>query len=259
MFDFMNSTASKFADWAFNSLESDNKLVRSVCHNEGIPEDTQNAFLDWAKGAQKNYVQVVPCVKKEYGLPELEVLRAEACSCIVMGLWQSAMGVTNMLLEKFLKRALQYHNLKEPDGSAKPLSRITESLEESSKKYGGMNLCSTINAAFEQRLIDEPVKDRLHLFRRRFRNAYSHTDMRAMFGEQKIPMMGIDFETQEIEEKEVTLADQIMWSGEAMWQNAKANAIPYFKEVDALIRVTLPKVFPHMQDDQPEDEREDGE
>jgi hypothetical protein len=66
-----------------------------------------------------------------------------------------------------------------------------------------------------------------------------------MFGDETTPITGVDFGTFEIEHGDVPISGLPLFWGEAMWQTAKANAIPYFLEVDSVIRTALPKVFPN--------------
>lgn len=258
MFGFMKSSAARFAEWAFPLVMRGDALVRLVEQDTEIPESTKEAFKSWAEIARSNYEEISYQIKTGYGLPELEALRAETCANIVHGHWQSAVCLTNILLESFLKLALVYKSARDPNEKAKPLRRLMNSLSDPVKRYMRKKLNATIDAANKLKLIDNDTKERLHGFRNKFRDPFFHADIQSMFGDKSIPVTGLDFGTREMEKGDVPIGSLPLLLGEAIWQNAEANAIPYFKEVDALIRETLPKVFPHMTDSPAEDPSNGG-
>lgn len=258
MFGFMNSNAARFADWAFPLVMRSDALARLVEHDSEIPQAVKESFKSWAVSSRESFEAIQFQIENKYGLPELEALRAETCANIIHGHWQSAVCLTNILLEAFLKLALVYLNIKSPEEKPEPLSRLLGSLSAPVKKYMRMKLYCTINEACEQDLIDATKRDELHKFRERFRNAFFHADMQMMFGDQTTFVTGADFGTQEIEQGDVAIRSLPLLLGEALWQNAEENAIPYFKEVDSLIRETLPKVFPHLKADKSEDPSDEG-
>lgn len=247
MKSFYESTAGHFASWAFPIFKQEDKLLEIVNSHPDIPDIVRNAFVQWAESAQANFLEVQQQTENGYVLPELETLRAETCYCIIHGQWQAAMCLTNILLEAFLKLALIYSNTDQPEEEVSPLTRLRNSLSNPVQKYMQMKLNDTINIACKQGLIDNESKEMLHDFRKRFRNAFFHADMQSMFGDQTTPVTGIDFETRDIEHEDIPIYSLPLLFGEALWQNAQANAIPYFKEVDGLIRETLPKVFPGIE------------
>jgi hypothetical protein len=255
MMDFIQSSVSRFADWAFPLVMRSDVLTQVVEQNTEIGAKEKEAFKEWAGLTRGNYQQIEACIRKPYGMPELEMLRVEACSNLILGQWQSAVCITNVLLEAFLKLALVYSNTDKPSEKEQPLTRLMNSLSAPMQKYMKMTLDSTINVACKQGLIDKQVKKKLHECRERFRNAFFHADMQAMFGDQTTPITGADFGTFESEHAEVPIHSVPFMLGEAMWQNAKANAIPYFLEVDALIRDTFPRVFSNASKDDVEESR----
>lgn len=247
MTDFLESMACRFGDWMMPLVLRDEALSRLVSERPDIDEEVKSAFTEWSQKARENHAQIQEQMDKEYGLPELEILRAEACLCIIQGHWQGAVCLTNILLEAFLKLGLVYSNTDKPQEHELPLSRIMNSLAAPTTKYMQMNLHDTINVASKQGLIDKETRESLHECRERFRNAFFHADMQKMFGDQTTPVTGLDFGSRQTEgPTEVPIHEVPFLQGEAMWQNARANAIPYFKEVDAFIRETLPKVFPNL-------------
>lgn len=253
MIDFLESTACRFGDWMMPLVLRDETLDRLVSEHPDFDEKAKSAFDEWSQKVRESHAQIEDQLCTGYGLPELEMLRVEACFCIIQGHWQGAVCLTNILLEAFLKLALVYSNIEEPEEHAQPLSRLMNSLSDSVAKYMRKELNDTINVACTQGLITKEAKKTLHQYRERFRNAFFHADMQKMFGDQTAPVTGADFATRGIEHDDVAIRSLPLLLGEALWQNAKANAIPYFKQVDALIRKTLPKVFPCLNEGLSED------
>ncbi len=227
-----------------------------------LDERTKSAFSEWSQQVRENYAQIEEQLGVKYDLPELQMLRVEAGLCILQGLSQGGICLTNVRLEAFLKLALDYSNSSPGKNSEKSediLSQPFGFLSSRGKKYMQMNLHNTINTACAQNLIDEETKKTLHEYRERFRNAFFHADMQRMFGDQTVPVTVFNFSNNEIEgPNEVPVCEFPFIFGEAMWQNASANAIPYFKYVDQLIRNTLPKVFKELPKDQSKSAREDS-
>ena len=256
MASFPESIAGDFHDWAFPIFKQEGKLLDIVESHPDIPDNIRNAFVQWAESAQANFLEVQQQTENGYGLPELETLRAETCYCIIHGQWQAAICLTNVLLELFLKLMLIYSNQEIPKDDVPPISRLLNSLSAATEKYSDKDLSDTINMACTQGLISKKAKKSLHVCRERLRNAFFHADMKKMFGDMTTPVTGADFAKLEIEQDDVPIPALPLLFGEALWQNAQANAIPYFREVDGLIRETLPKVFPEINEDKPENMKE---
>lgn len=256
MKSFYESTASHFAGWAFPAFTRDNKLTDIVAAHPDIPDKVRNAFLQWAESAGTHFLAVQQQTQNGYGLYELETLRAETCYCIIHGQFQAAVCLTNVLLELFLKRMLIHTSRDIPDSSEPPLTRYKNSMSAATVKYIGKHLNDTINIARKQGLISKDAAKTLHEYRARFRNAFFHADLQAMFGDQTTPVTGADMGKCEVEQDNIPIYSLPLIWGEAMWQNASANAIPYFIEVDGLIREALPKVFPVINEDQTENMNE---
>lgn len=249
MKSFYESTASHFADWAFPAFTRDNKLTDVVAEHPDIPDKVRNAFLQWAESARTHFLAVQQQTQNGYGLSELETLRAEACYCIIHGQWQAAVCLTNVLLELFLKRMLIHTSRDIPESNEPPLTRYMKSMSTATVKYIGKDLNDTINMARKQGIISKEAAKILHEYRARLRNGFFHADLQAMFGDQTTPVTGADIGKCEVEQDNIPIYSLPLIWGEAMWQNASANAIPYFIEVDGLIRETLTKVFPGIDEE----------
>lgn len=230
---------------AFESQE----LGRFVSRHTSFDRKAKSSFQVWAKEARANYLEIEPQLTSGYGLPELEMLRAEICFCIIQGFWQGAICLTNVLLEAALKLSLVYSNVEPMEGNPPPLTRIANSLSGPAEKYMKCDLHETISFAFKQELISKAEKNALHGYRKRIRNGFFHADMQAMFGDRTTPVTAADFDSLGVQNEKVPIHSLPILLGEAMWHNARVNAIPYFKEVDGLIRRLLSRVFPHLAEE----------
>ena len=73
--------------------------------------DEMNEILRSRKNeVPKNYMAVRELYRNSYYMSELDPLRYEVCLCLILGLHQAAITLTNHLLESFLKHALTYHH-----------------------------------------------------------------------------------------------------------------------------------------------------
>lgn len=252
MMDFLENIMCQFGNWAKSLVVNKSDLGCYIANHPKIDENTKSAYLKWSNQVRDNFGKIDKQLNVGYDLPELEMLRVETCFSIINGHWQSAVCLTNILLEAFLKLALVYSNINVSGQKNQPLSDLINSLSAPNKEYMQMNLSNTINEACKQKLIDTETKNMLHLFRERFRNSFFHADMQKMFGEQTIPVTSINCETSKIEHNDIPIKSIPLLLGDGLWQNAQANATPYFKKVDELIRETLPKVFPQVTEDKEE-------
>lgn len=250
MMDFVESTAGQFGEWAFLLVMRGETLARVVAEHPDIADAVKGNFATWAETSRENYSKIEGQLRNGYGLSELEVLRAETCLCIIQGSWQASVCLTNVLLEAFLKLALVYSHLVNIEKQGQPPKDPIGRYSAPMAKFMKLELGTTINMARKQGLITKEAKKALDGFRERFRNAFFHADMHAMFGDKTIPVTMADIGTFKIEEpQEMQISGLPFLLGEAMWRNAQANAIPYFKTVDGLIRATLPKIFPNLNEE----------
>ncbi len=197
---------------------------------------------------QINYAQIKDVFVLKYGYPELDPLRNEICKCIICGLFQAAITLTNHLLEKSLKFCLIIKYTKE---TKKEETLFDTIFEEGLLKYDKSDLEQTINQACSQGLITKEQKKILIQFKRRFRNPYSHatTDIyKDTFARGK--MMSVDDLTDGLEsfmrkcfdeslDTNISLKKNLIAQGFFQVPIAKANSVPYFRNVDLIIREML--------------------
>jgi hypothetical protein len=187
----------------------------------------------------------------KYLWPELDPLRHEISLCLIFGLHQAAITLTNHMLESLLKNALIVHDTKlEHGGQGKRKSNAVESFvarfRPARKRFATNDLGDNINRACTAGLIDKEQKKELRKIREGLRNAYSHSDKDKTFGDQKISTQAMHVEDGKfvVERPESTrLAELIIAHGLAQAMQAEQEAIPYFLYMDGLARQIREKLF----------------
>ncbi len=114
--------------------------------------------------------------RNAYDWPEIDPIRNEISLCLMFGLNQAAITLTNHLLENLLKTTLiAYHSKdKFPKDSEGKVADLIEMTREERVKYGNMALGNCINAVRSAGLINKDQKKLLHEIRDSFRNAFGH-------------------------------------------------------------------------------------
>jgi hypothetical protein len=206
------------------------------------------------------YPKVRDVYRKHYDWPEMDTLRHEVCTCLVFGLYQAALTLTNHMLESLLKFALSYKDAldsKEPDNNDHSLKFLLERLKPSFELYDNKDLSNTINRSCTVGLITKNQKKELHNFRELLRNPYSHAEKKKIHADKKIPVQCLHLDGKgdlkmEQETNESVLAMPFL-HGMAQYYHAKAHGPLYFLHVDALVREIIPKVFTGMAQSSVED------
>lgn len=203
----------------------------------------------------KEYPEIEYFYKNGYNLSDLDPIRHEICICIAFGLYQAALTLTNHLLESFIKLSLTYNDihdnattLEEEPGNK--LTTLANDLRASGNKFNDKNLGDNINKACKLGLITKDEKKKLNEFREKFRNAYSHADRKKQHGDITTPVQFSTIEDGEIKmepPQEVSLFDLPIFQGIAQWHHAEVFSIPYFTYLDGVIRRTLSKIFPGIE------------
>ena len=205
----------------------------------------------------RQYPNIRDAYKKHYKWSELDSLRHEICLCIMFGLCQAAITLTNHLFESMLKYALitldgKENKQKEEEIKGRVISSVIEKYEEGFNRYGEQDLGSNINSACTLGLITEEQKIRLHILRVRFRNAYGHSDKQKTFGKSTMPVTGVKLENEKftIDEKlEPEVAKLIIGQGIVQARQAQSDAPQYFKYMDSLVREIREKLFGSIEQD----------
>ena len=211
-----------------------------------------NFIAELNANIRKNYNTIARAFENEYGWPEVDPVRNEVCKCLICGLHQAAITLTNHLLESVLKKSLII------DESAKNKTEqcdITNVFDDATKKYANKNLDFTINQACRKGLINKEEKNILHGFREQYRNAFSHADPQKTFSGVSIP--ATIFTTKDLDNPEeffkraFTDKPNVILSAEnnviiqGLMQSSKAEdeAMDYFLTTDGMIRNLCSRLF----------------
>jgi len=214
-------------------------------------EEINGILRSRIKFINKNYLSVRDAYKNYYDDTRLDPLRHEICLCIILGLYQAAITLTNHFLESLLKYALiikhsENKKIEEEKIKGAVVTSLNERFEEGIRLYGNANLDKTINRACTLGLISKEQKKRLHGCKERFRNAYSHSDKRKTFGDSSMPITGVKFDKDGIkmdETIETKIAEFLPGQGIIQVIFAQKEAIPYFLYIDSLAREIIEKLF----------------
>ncbi len=200
---------------------------------------------------RQNYLLVREAYITEYDFPELDPVRREVALCLVFGLPQAAITLTNHLLESLLKNALSYDyarkhqpNNQPPPGAA--TRSLVDWLREAKLQYANKDLNFTIDRACTVGLITKAQKKRLHEIRQDFRNAFSHADKDKTFRDATTQVTAAHVEGGTIvtePPEQVLLADLLIGHGIFQVTHAQQSALPYFLYIDRLAREIRAKVF----------------
>lgn len=224
---------------------------------KSINEEINNILKSRTTYVRENFFKIRFQYNNGYNLPEIDPIRHEICLDILFGLYQSALTLTNHLLESFLKIALIYKDYFDDFDKRKTtekevdidnmVKQLADELKPYNEKYNGKDLSYTINRACTTGLISKEEKQQLHEFRERFRNPYGHADRKKQYGGITTPVQGGTIKDDELvfgSATEIEVFGLPFFQGIAQWHHAEAYSFPYFEYLDNLIRKTLKKIFP---------------
>ena len=123
-----------------------------IAELKAILEERQRLML-------QNYLLVREFYRTEYNFPELDPVRNEVALCLVFGLPQAAITLTNHLLESLLKFALIYdHAIKHQQPNTQPAPKasiraLRDWLRPAKELYMDKDLSFTIDRACSLGLI----------------------------------------------------------------------------------------------------------
>lgn len=161
-------------------------------------------------------------------------LREEICKCITFKCFQASITLTNHLLELFLKDSLIFKEC----GTAKlDKPEMFEIYGRAVEMFDNLELSGTIDRARTADIITRDEKKKLHKFRDKFRNAYSHAEKKKIFN--SLPpvnfVMG-SFNSPTLSEvKSVPASNFFVGHGPMQAAMASNDAIPYFLYVDGIL------------------------
>lgn len=200
----------------------------------------------------KMYPKIRDIFRNGYEWPEMDTLRYEISLCLIFGLYQAAITLTNHMLESLLKFSLSYKYVfdKYPEKESKTdrsIASLIKELKPGFEKYDDKTLYFTIEEAFKVGIINKERKTQLHSYRQLLRNAYSHAEKKKIHRDVKIPVQSLfmdeDGRFQVDPETEHKINDLPFIHGIAQVKHAEVNAPPYFINVDSLTREINSMIF----------------
>ncbi len=202
-----------------------------------------------------NHLKIEEIFNSEYGYPELDPLRDEICKCIICGLYQAAMTLTNHLLESSLKKCLAMRFTIENKNDK---TALTDAFKNGIDFYDDKLLEETINRACSQGLITKEQKKTFKKFKDDFRNPYSHASTNKIFKDKTVKGAVVSMTEKEkenpeefikrlfqMETSELPIKDILPIHGMTQVLISRENILPYFFEVDKTIREMLKKLKPN--------------
>ena len=214
-----------------------------------IAQELEEIFKGKELEHANNYISIRDNYKSSYGWPELDPIRWEICMCIICGYFQASITLTNHLVESLLKYALIYSAFVKKKYKKKTsgiVSSLIEDMQPGIEKYDSENMYDNIEHAYKIGLINEIQKNRLHKLRKNFRNPYNHADKGKIFGESTIPIQGLEFKNESFaaEKENIEKIKNLPFiQGLIQIEHSKKFAIPYFIEIDTLVRKIMAKVL----------------
>lgn len=214
-------------------------------------EEANKILKERIKYMQVYYPAVRDAYQNHYDWPNLDTLRDEISVCVMLGLFQAAITLTNHFMESLLKNALitKESKVKAPDDAVvkgQVIDSLVNHFADAIKKYDNADLSNNINQACSLGLITKKQKKQLHAFRKQFRNAYGHSDKNKTFGDLTVPMKGIQLENDMLRlDQEAKPFVAALPIGQSIIQamQAKAYAPDYFLYMDNLTRQIRVKLF----------------
>lgn len=149
----------------------------------------ESLIKDTVAKIYKNYDLVSDVYESDSGFPTLDPVRNEICVCIMCGLNQAAVTLTNHYLESCLKKLVILAESRDHRGS---LGDITRAFKSPTDKYAKKSLFEMIEITYSKGLITEDEKELLHQFRKLFRNPFSHANTKETFRFGTIPILVIN-------------------------------------------------------------------
>lgn len=215
---------------------------------KNMNDDRINSFIkDLNENISSNYPKIATIFNLEYGYPELDPLRDEICKCLICGLYQASITLTNHLLESSLKKCLAIkYSIDNKDNN----SELENVFKDGIAIYDKCKLSETINKACSNGLIAKEQKKQLNKFREEYRNPYSHAESAKIFNNNSLKGRSISLIDGESSDDllkrifepittELLIKDVLPIQGIAQAMLAKEISAPYFFEVDKIIRAML--------------------
>jgi len=140
-----------------------------------MTEHYKTRINNFSKNIANNMAQLEPYYNyKFYLFCQQKILVDEILDCLLIGLNQASIVLTNHLLERMLKFSLINSEMR---GLHVGDSDFNSKYNEAEAKYDGEDLSKNINTAFAKEIINEEEKKELLSLKDKFRNPYSHANI----------------------------------------------------------------------------------
>ena len=194
------------------------------------------------------YTKIRYRIYNTYQWPELDPIRNEICLCLMFGLSQASITLTNHLMESVLKYVLiEKHSKDEtPPRKGKAITDFVRKFADALGIYDNSDLNKNINKSCSLGLITKEQKKLLHKFRINYRNAYSHSEKGKTFGNRTVPMQALKIEDGKIvmdEQSQPKIAKMLVGQGLIQAKIAEKEGPDYFIEVDNIVRHIRDKLY----------------
>jgi hypothetical protein len=199
-------------------------------------------FENARSDSKKRLEKVIFQFQTEYSIAGLDKIREEICTCLVFGLYQAAMTLTNFLFENAFKTLLIYHHIY----NKKALLNNFEEIELGMIEVDGILLNQSIESAYKANLITDDEKMKLMELKNKYRNAYSHAEKRKIFGQEKAIVEEFKFDKERTysEKKEFFKSTLIPYHDFFLIGKSEIDSFEYFIFIDDIIR----KIFIRLID-----------
>lgn len=161
------------------------------------------------------------------------ILRHEIRNCLIFGLYQAALTLTNHYLERFVKVALIKAQSTQMMTAYESFTKEQETLID---EYGGQALYRNLLEARRLELITEGELAVLQGFRKFYRNTFSHFDNKEITPDVDLHMTQFSFDNPgtPLSSGKISLKSLGMDMGHLAAEFAKDNALVYFLAIDDL-------------------------
>lgn len=188
------------------------------------------------KSVNENYEKIKPLLDNEYS-SQFEFLKEEICFCLICGLNQASITLTNHFFENFFKTMVQLKEVKDNEDKIPLDDKYTKAIED----YDNKNLEQIINKACSLSLITKEEKKILIELKNKYRNPYSHSEKRKIFGEEKLS--GFSIGSDGFEVKEFKISDHLGVQNLIQACKAKNEAFDYFCKLNKIVLSTLERFY----------------
>lgn len=216
-------------------------------------------LIDYINTKSNDWTLKVLNERFEYhGAQEYRSIRYEIRNCLVFGFDQAAISLTNLYPEKFLKVSLmdQERTTKMDD-----LDKHNAEIERLVEKYGGRDLGLNIDSAKKLGIITKEESLQLIAFKDKFRNPFSHYDIKRIYGENQMNLQSFSLDPTisvqdsiakslddtSTERKSMKVANLIPMQDMWLENFAKSTSLAYFVWIDNLVCRRELKNYPELK------------